>query len=136
MHGIMYPFASSCIIYPISFLSLRLSCPPASPPSAHYSLAQSHSLCVPRAASSASPRNSSLSICLLFVELLSTSLPAQVDSVTRGSGVGRHMIQAMCTIASKCGCSEAILNCKEHNMPFYAKCGFTPAGMSLFAVYF
>ena len=60
-----------------------------------------------------------------------------VDESTRGSGLGRALIGAVCEVASACGAQTATLNCSESNLPFYRKCGFDrpPGGETCFAAY-
>lgn len=41
-----------------------------------------------------------------------------------GQGVGAALIQAVVKEAKKHGCYKIILDCTEHNVPFYEKCGF------------
>lgn len=41
-----------------------------------------------------------------------------------GLGVGSALVQYLIDIAKKLGCYKVILNCAEHNIGFYEKCGF------------
>lgn len=42
----------------------------------------------------------------------------------RGCGFGRMIIDALVTKAKERGCYKVVLNCSDHNVPFYEKCGF------------
>eukprot|EP00308_Calcidiscus_leptoporus_P022442 CAMPEP_0119379564 /NCGR_PEP_ID=MMETSP1334-20130426/53308_1 /TAXON_ID=127549 /ORGANISM="Calcidiscus leptoporus, Strain RCC1130" /LENGTH=369 /DNA_ID=CAMNT_0007399123 /DNA_START=164 /DNA_END=1273 /DNA_ORIENTATION=+ len=58
-----------------------------------------------------------------------------VDAGLRGSGIGRKLVLAAVRLAQEQGCSRAVLNCKEHNIPFYSKCGFDRCDLMCFARY-
>ncbi|KAM0257028.1 hypothetical protein ACHAQJ_004623 [Trichoderma viride] len=42
----------------------------------------------------------------------------------QGKRLGFHMINALNSVAKNVGCRKTILNCSEHNIAFYKKCGF------------
>ena len=46
------------------------------------------------------------------------------DKSVRGKGLGKKIIDALVFLAEKCGCYKVILDCEEHNIKFYEKCGF------------
>jgi len=46
------------------------------------------------------------------------------DESVRGKGLGKRIINALVQLAQKCGCYKVILDCEEHNIKFYEKCGF------------
>ncbi|KAF9043123.1 glucosamine 6-phosphate N-acetyltransferase [Panaeolus papilionaceus] len=47
-----------------------------------------------------------------------------VDKNVQGKKLGLRVIQALTGISEKTGCYKTILNCSDHNIPFYEKCGF------------
>ena len=47
-----------------------------------------------------------------------------VDMAHRNQGLGKMLIDYCITYAKKNNCYKVILNCSEHNMEFYKKCGF------------
>jgi len=47
------------------------------------------------------------------------------DESVRGKGLGKKIIEALILLAEQCGCYKVILDCEEHNIAFYEKCGFT-----------
>ena len=47
-----------------------------------------------------------------------------VDKSTRGKNLGKRIIELLKSIAQVNGCYKVILDCAEHNVPFYKKCGF------------
>lgn len=54
-----------------------------------------------------------------------------VDQVVRGTGVGRHLVQALTQCAKECGCYKVILDCNEKNVGFYEKCGYARKGVQM-----
>jgi glucosamine-phosphate N-acetyltransferase len=48
-----------------------------------------------------------------------------IDEKIRGQGLGKKMIDYLIVKAKKLGVYKIILNCAEHNIKFYKKCGFT-----------
>lgn len=42
----------------------------------------------------------------------------------QGKKLGLHMLNALNSVAKNVGCRKTILNCSEHNIKFYEKCGF------------
>jgi len=57
------------------------------------------------------------------------------DSSVRGKGLGKKIILAAIDLAAACGCYKIILDCEEHNVAFYEKCGFTAKEVEM-ACYF
>jgi hypothetical protein len=49
----------------------------------------------------------------------------------QGKKLGLRIIQALDAIAQEKGCYKAILDCSEHNRPFYEKCGYKLAGVQM-----
>lgn len=47
-----------------------------------------------------------------------------MDKSTRGKNLGKRIIELLKSIAQVNGCYKVILDCAEHNVPFYKKCGF------------
>jgi len=45
----------------------------------------------------------------------------------RGLGLGKLLIEELKQLAVEHGCYKVILNCSDHNIPFYEKCGFYQA---------
>ena len=54
-----------------------------------------------------------------------------VDETCRTKGVGTSLIDVCLEYSKVQGCYKVILDCAEHNIPFYAKCGFIPDGYCL-----
>lgn len=54
-----------------------------------------------------------------------------VDNTSRTKGTGRLLIEACVEYAEDRGCYKVILDCAENVIPFYAKCGFIPAGYTM-----
>jgi len=42
-----------------------------------------------------------------------------------GKGLGRRIVQLLKQMAFAAGCYKVILDCRDDNVPFYEKCGFT-----------
>lgn len=49
----------------------------------------------------------------------------------RGEGIGKLLLETLAKIAESHGCYKIALQCGEHNVDFYAKCGFQLAGQSM-----
>lgn len=47
-----------------------------------------------------------------------------VDQTTRGSGLGKIVVNECVAIAKECGCYKVILDCAETNIGFYETMGF------------
>ncbi|KAI0782728.1 acyl-CoA N-acyltransferase [Abortiporus biennis] len=47
-----------------------------------------------------------------------------VDKNQQGKKLGLRIIQALTGISENSGCYKTILNCSDHNIPFYQKCGY------------
>ena len=54
-----------------------------------------------------------------------------VDKMYRGKNLGRKIIELLKSIAEVNGCYKVILDCAEHNVPFYNKCGFFVKGCEM-----
>lgn len=54
-----------------------------------------------------------------------------VKSTKRGIRLGKHLVTFCHRLASQLGCYKAILDCKEEMVPFYQKCGLSPAGVQM-----
>jgi glucosamine-phosphate N-acetyltransferase len=57
-----------------------------------------------------------------------------IDSTIRGQGLGKKMIDYLITKAKELQVYKIILNCADHNILFYEKCGFTIKGNQM-AIY-
>jgi glucosamine-phosphate N-acetyltransferase len=53
------------------------------------------------------------------------------DSKFRGQGLGSHLINYLVVEAEAAGCYKVILDCAEHNVGFYTKCGFEQKGFQM-----
>lgn len=49
----------------------------------------------------------------------------------RYQGIGREVIDALFQIAKNEGCYKVALQCKEHNVSFYEKCGYSVSGTAM-----
>jgi glucosamine-phosphate N-acetyltransferase len=58
-----------------------------------------------------------------------------VDHALRAKGIGQRLVEQLKQFARAKGCYKVIVDCGEHNVPFYEKCGFKRKEMSM-AVYF
>ncbi|TPX38332.1 hypothetical protein SmJEL517_g00328 [Synchytrium microbalum] len=58
-----------------------------------------------------------------------------VSSSMRGKSLGKHIIETLKNISKESGCYKVILDCAEHNVAFYEKCGFSMKGSQM-ACYF
>merc|ERR1711879_396193 len=47
-----------------------------------------------------------------------------VDSKCRGKGLARVLLAGLAKAAQEAGCYKIILDCKEHNVALYEKCGY------------
>lgn len=54
-----------------------------------------------------------------------------VASDQQGLSLGKHLIQALSSIARNSGCYKVILDCDEKNVKFYEKCGYRRAGVEM-----
>ncbi|KAH6609139.1 acyl- n-acyltransferase [Trichoderma cornu-damae] len=45
--------------------------------------------------------------------------------------LGFHMLNALNSVAKNVGCRKTTLNCSEHNIAFYRKCGFEVSGTEM-----
>ncbi|EGD74192.1 hypothetical protein PTSG_06202 [Salpingoeca rosetta] len=48
-----------------------------------------------------------------------------VDAAIRGKGLGTKIISYLTELARKVGCYKCILDCDDHNVPFYEYCGYS-----------
>ncbi|KAF6250858.1 hypothetical protein COO60DRAFT_1464780 [Scenedesmus sp. NREL 46B-D3] len=48
-----------------------------------------------------------------------------VDAAARGHKVGQRLIDELVCVAKQRGCYKVILDCAEHNIPLYEKCGLS-----------
>eukprot|EP00775_Hariotina_reticulata_P013371 gene13371-13498_t len=46
-----------------------------------------------------------------------------VDQAARGQKLGQKLIDELVKVAQEQGCYKVILDCAEHNVEFYGKCG-------------
>lgn len=53
------------------------------------------------------------------------------DANYRGQGLGKYIIEKLIDIAQYRNCYKVILDCEEHNIPFYIKCGFKSKGVQM-----
>jgi glucosamine-phosphate N-acetyltransferase len=53
------------------------------------------------------------------------------DNFYRGQGLGKYIIDKLIGIAQYRNCYKVILDCAEHNIGFYTKCGFEIKGMQM-----
>ena len=51
-----------------------------------------------------------------------------VDQSIRRTGVGKHVILTLLDEARKYGCYRVVLDCRDHNVPFYEACGLERVG--------
>lgn len=58
-----------------------------------------------------------------------------VDENCRGKSLGKRLIENLVDKAQQAGCYKVILDCSDHNVPFYEKCGFERKGVEM-AKYF
>ncbi|KAL7939371.1 glucosamine 6-phosphate N-acetyltransferase [Trichoderma chlorosporum] len=53
----------------------------------------------------------------------------------QGKRLGFYMLGALNSVAKNVGCRKTILNCSQHNIPFYEKCGFKLCGTEMETVF-
>ena len=49
----------------------------------------------------------------------------------RKKGIGKAVVDALLDIAKTTGCYKVALECKEHNLEFYKKCGYAVDGVAM-----
>ncbi|CAN8069654.1 unnamed protein product [Agarophyton chilense] len=54
-----------------------------------------------------------------------------MDASVRGKGVGKQIIERLVTYAKEKGCYKVVLDCGDHNVPFYQKCGLKQMGKQM-----
>lgn len=54
-----------------------------------------------------------------------------VDNSMRGSGLGKMLMGFIQEYANNMGCYKTILDCSQHNVGFYEKCGFKNNGVQM-----
>src|SRR5690606_5376320 len=54
-----------------------------------------------------------------------------VDSNQRKKNLGKIIIETLDYLAKNAGCYKSILDCSEHNVGFYEKCGHKVAGTQM-----
>ena len=54
-----------------------------------------------------------------------------VDKTYRGKNLGKKVIDTLKSLAVANGCYKVILDCEEHNVKFYEKCGFFVKGVEM-----
>ncbi|KAG2220165.1 hypothetical protein INT45_013863 [Circinella minor] len=54
-----------------------------------------------------------------------------VSDTQRGKKLGKRLIDQLTYMAQVLGCYKVILNCKEHNIPFYEKCDLQVAQVQM-----
>ena len=47
-----------------------------------------------------------------------------VDSNSKGLGIGKQIVTYLTNLAKENNCYKVILNCNDHNIGFYQKCGY------------
>ncbi len=47
-----------------------------------------------------------------------------VDSNSKGLGIGKQIVTYLTNLAKENNCYKVILNCNDHNVGFYQKCGY------------
>ena len=58
-----------------------------------------------------------------------------VHKKTRGTGLGKKLIEKLTEESKKQGCYKCILDCSEENVPFYEKCSYVKKGIQM-GIYF
>ncbi|GBF99254.1 glucosamine 6-phosphate N-acetyltransferase-like [Raphidocelis subcapitata] len=48
-----------------------------------------------------------------------------VDAAARGQRLGQRLVEELVSVSRSRGCYKVILDCAEHNVAFYEKCGLT-----------
>lgn len=46
------------------------------------------------------------------------------DATHRGKGLASRLLEALTQVAKKAGCYKVILDCADHNVAFYERCGY------------
>ena len=54
-----------------------------------------------------------------------------VDKTYRGKNLGRRLILLLKAVAEANNCYKVILDCSDHNVAFYQKCGFAVKGAQM-----
>jgi glucosamine-phosphate N-acetyltransferase len=54
-----------------------------------------------------------------------------VSRTQQKTGLGLLMMESLQTLGRNLGVKKMILNCSDHNIPFYQKCGFEKAGQQM-----
>ena len=52
-------------------------------------------------------------------------------SLFQKKGIGKAVVDALLSIAKDNGCYKVVLQCKEHNINFYKKCGYEVSGVAM-----
>lgn len=52
-------------------------------------------------------------------------------SLFRQKGVGKAILDGLFNVAKVNGCYKVALQCKEHNVKFYEKCGYEVSGLAM-----
>ena len=58
-----------------------------------------------------------------------------VHKKTRGTGLGKKLIEKLTKESKKQGCYKCILDCSDENVPFYEKCSYVKKGIQM-GIYF
>ena len=58
-----------------------------------------------------------------------------VHKKTRGTGLGKKLIEKLTEESKKQGCYKCILDCSDENVPFYEKCSYVKKGIQM-GIYF
>ena len=58
-----------------------------------------------------------------------------VDKSMRRTGIGKQVIHTLLDEAKKAGCFRVVLDCRDHNVPFYESCGLERVGNEM-SIYF
>ncbi|KAI5964787.1 GNA1 [Candida pseudojiufengensis] len=49
----------------------------------------------------------------------------------QGKKLGNYMVKSLASLAEQAGCYKVILDCSDHNVGFYEKCGFEVGGVEM-----
>ena len=52
-------------------------------------------------------------------------------SMFQKKGIGKAVVDALFNVAKANGCYKIVLQCKEHNIKFYEKCGYEVSGVAM-----
>tara|TARA_B100000963_G_C22598601_1_gene659136 strand:- start:1327 stop:1761 length:435 start_codon:yes stop_codon:yes gene_type:complete len=52
-------------------------------------------------------------------------------SMFQKKGIGKSIVDALLNVAKENGCYKVALQCKEHNINFYKKCGYEVSGSAM-----